>query len=261
MHFHHKRREIAMRWILGWYVFCLLTAIPSAARDIRNKHKPNPAAASPKTRLIGFTAQNISGLTALLKLGCEQHLPMGIRYVDLQLAQKPINITLRRPRMQEVIEAIMSHEKYCAWKLAHGFLSVTRAGASVGGQNLLATRLPDFSSPRVSLQQASQLLYMSLSLRLHPDIRGFAGNYYPGLTQNMVGPLHLQGYTVSQILDRIVQEYGDAAWVVTVPAQQLDTLTPAGLWMIIDYKDPASDHAAKQILDRLLKYQSTPIAK
>src|SRR5579875_3100410 len=148
MHFHHKRREVAMRWILGWYVFCLLTAIPSAARDIQNKHKPNPAAASPKTRLI--------------------------RYVDLQLAQKPINITLRRPTMQEVIKAIMSHEKHCAWKLAHGFLSVTHAGAFTGGQNLLAKRLPDFSSPRVSLQQASQLLYMSLSLRLHPDIRGFA---------------------------------------------------------------------------------------
>ncbi len=244
-----------MRRLIGWCALCLLTATPSVARDIQHAHKPSHAAESLKIRLNSFNAENISGLAALLKLGREQHLPMGIRYIDLELAQKPISITLRRPTIQEVLRTVMKHEKSYTWKLSDGLLSVSHPGASTERQNLLATMLPEFSCSRVSLQQVSQLLYMALSLHLHPDIRGFAGNYYPGVMQNMVGPLRLRGYTVSQILDRIVQEYGDAAWVVTAPPQHMNTLPLAGLWMIIDYKDPASDHAAKQVLERLLQYQ------
>jgi hypothetical protein len=204
--------------------------------------------------VISFRAAGVSGLEALLALGRLEHLPMGIRYVDRGLAEKPITVSVRGATLGEAVRAIMRQESGYTWTLSRWLLSVNHIRAPRGRHNLLSTVIPDFRARRETLQECSYLLYMDLYLVLRPGTTGFAGDYYPGRLSSLVGPLHLRGLRVAAILDRLVCVYGDAAWMVTLPPGYMDELPPRGLWKIVDYRDPRDKNAAQWIRQRVAEY-------
>ncbi|HEY6273052.1 MAG TPA: hypothetical protein VIX19_13815, partial [Terriglobales bacterium] len=95
--------------------------------------------------------------------------------------------------------------------------------------------MPKYSVPRCTLQEASQALWLTLYMKLRPNTQGIAGEYAPGNPSGMVGPFALRDVTVHQVLDRLVRESLQAAWVVQVPANYLGQLPATGLWEVVDY--------------------------
>lgn len=78
---------------------------------------------------------------------------------------------------------------------------------------------------------------MALIAQLYPDV-GLKGEYDPGLWGPMVGPLRMRIVTVRQVLNRLVRDAGQAAWVVQVPPREMGQLPSSGLWLSIEYSDP-----------------------
>jgi hypothetical protein len=163
-------------------------------------------------------------------------------------------LTLRAVKVADVLDAIMAPNKRYTWAYQDGLVMVRRLDTPPGVKNLLKEVLPEFSIQRSTLQEASLLLYMSLSHRLHPGPWGILGDYNPGLTNNLVGPLTMRDATVKQVLNRLVSEKKSAAWLVQVPPQFMDQLPSSGLWSIVEYDDPALKYAGENLRQNLLPY-------
>jgi hypothetical protein len=183
-------------------------------------------------------------LDALLQLGQEERIPLGIEYVDREALEKPINVKMDETTVGEVMERLLGQDRGYSWFVREGVLTVSHESITSQKGNLLDYVLPEFSSPRCSVGDANHLLFMALELQLYPQTQGFAGEYSPGDLQNLIGPLKLQNARVWRVLNRLVSVNKKAAWIVQVPPSHLDKLPRNGLWTIVEYETPPRRCAA-----------------
>jgi hypothetical protein len=169
-------------------------------------------------------------------LGQEAGVPLGIEYVDREAVEERISVTLGETTVGGVLEELLGPRGDYRWRIEEGVVDITRAGVPSGKQNLLDLRIREFSAPRCSLADASHLLYSTLEAELHPEAGGSAGDYAPGDMQNVVGPIRMRNVPVRQVLNRLVGQSKNAAWIVQVLPYNLDKLPSSGLWAIVEYE-------------------------
>ena len=233
-----------------------LTALLMAVTALGDASIQPPRTAA--IRVESFRANGVAMLEALLKLGQQEHLPLGIDYVNLDAVEAPVRVSLEHATVAEILDAIVRQDPGYFWRLKDGVVVVSHEGSPTGPRNLLDYVLPVFSIPRCTLQEANQALWMTLYVRLHPETKGFAGTYRPGRVSTRVGPLNLKAGSVRQVLDAIVSGAGDAAWVAQVPPRYLQELPPTGLWRLIDFRDPNSLAQADLVGRNVRRYESKP---
>jgi len=68
----------------------------------------------------------------------------------------------------------------------------------------------------------------------HPHA-GIIGDYPSGNPQFRVGPWTMRNATVGQILNRIVSEHNNGAWVVQQAPWNMDKEPSYGLWRLFEY--------------------------
>jgi hypothetical protein len=193
----------------------------------------------PTRRTIkGFHAHRISLLDALLQLGQQQKIPLGIEYIDSKAVTDPISLDTRPATIAQVLDAILAQQPGYAWSVQDGVIVITHKDVPNGGRNLLNIVLPDFAIPRLHRVDAGLSLQMALDKELHPEVQGWAGDYPGEIPAVEIGPFSMHDVTVREALNRIVSEAGGAAWVVQVPPGNLDKLPSYGLWRIIEYENP-----------------------
>jgi hypothetical protein len=197
--------------------------------------------------LLSFEASQPSAVDALLQLGRQQHLPVAIEYVDTDLLRRPVILSLRRTTIGGAMRAILGPEKGYRLRCREGVVVITRADTPSIAESTLAHTLATFSVPRCTIQAASNALRMALELETHPSTRGFVGDYSPGNTEDMVGPLSMRNVTVRQVLDRLIASRKDAAWVIQVAPHRAQR-APSRPWRIFDYNDPATTGHVGDIL-------------
>lgn len=188
-------------------------------------------------RVSSFRVEKTSKLDALLNLGRQEHIPLGIEYVDFQALEKPISINIGPSTIAETLDAIFGRGSGYSWSVQDGVLHISHKSLRKSSRNLLDRRLPRFSIRKVSLQDGGHVLQMTLQGDLQPQLQGWVGSYPTGSSSKKVGPLELQNITVRQALNRLVAEAGDAAWIVQVPPGALDSLPSYGLWRVIEYDE------------------------
>ena len=188
-------------------------------------------------RVESFRANGVAMVDALLELGQQEDLSLGIDYVNADAVEAPVRVSVEHVTVAQALDAIVRQHHGYFWRLRDGVVVVTHEGAPTGSRNLLNYVLPVFSIPRCTLQEANQALWMTLYHRLHPDTKAFAGTYSPGRIATKVGPLNLKAICVRQALDALVSGAGDAAWVAQVPPDRLGELPSKGLWRLIDLRD------------------------
>lgn len=212
-------------------------------------------AASP---VESFSADHVPIVDALLQLGREQHVPMGIEYVDLAAVEEPISVSLQHVTLARVLDVILSSRHGYVWRFADGVVVVSHQSAPAGTRNLFDFVLPAFSIRRCTLQEANQALALDLYVALHPETKGIIGNYSPGNSSTMVGPLNMRAVTVRHVLNRLVAQAGYAAWVAQVPPRHLGELPSTGLWRLVDFSAPANLREADLLRRNLRAYESQP---
>jgi len=196
-----------------------------------------------RNHVASFRVERLPLLDALLQLGQQEDVPSGIEYVDRQVLEKPISVRMDETTVGEIREMLLGRHKGYSWHFREGVVTVSHASDGSGRENLLDRVIPKFSVLRCTVGDASNLLRMDFQLELHPQIKGFAGDYSPGNSQNLIGPFKLRNVPVWKVLNRLVSANKKAAWIVQVPPGHLDKLPSYGLWTILEYENPPRRYA------------------
>lgn len=174
-------------------------------------------------------------IDALLQLGQEQQIPIGIEYIDAAAFRSRISLREQNTAVGKLLDTITHGQGY-SWFANGGVVMVTHDGALQGRKNLLNLRIFEFTIAReVTLQAASLELLGKLYFLLHPHATGIVGDYPSGNPQFRVGPWTMRYATVRQILNCIVSQRRNGAWVVQQPPWNTDKDPPYGLWRVFEY--------------------------
>ena len=174
-------------------------------------------------------------IDALLQLGQEQRIPIGIEYIDAAAFRSRIGLHEQDTTLGRLLDTIAHGQGY-SWFANGGVVIVTHSGAPQGRKNLLNIRISEFTLAReVTLQAASLQLLGKLYFALHPHATGIAGDYPSGNPQFRVGPWTMRNATVRQILNRIVSQHNNSAWVVQQAPWNMDKEPDYGLWRVFEY--------------------------
>jgi hypothetical protein len=87
----------------------------------------------------------------------------------------------------------------------------------LGKRNLLNIRIQTFTTPETALGEADCRLRLAFYFAVHPDSKGVAGDCLFGGINVRVGPLQVKNATVREILNRMVSQHGNGAWIVQQP--------------------------------------------
>jgi hypothetical protein len=203
-----------------------------------------------------FSANHVSMVEALLRLGQEQHVCFGIEYVDSHSLLDSISVLVNNATVDDVVREIVSHGKGYDFKQVDGIILVTNAGLPHGNKNLFDHVVPLFSTPRASVQEANNALWMQVQVDLNPTITGFAGHYPTGDREDIIDPIEEHLSSVRHLLNLIVGRSKGSSWIARVGQDQLSDVPPSGVWQILEYNRPIAEYAnqlneiGKQILER-----------
>jgi hypothetical protein len=174
-------------------------------------------------------------IDALLQLGQEQQVPIGIEYIDATAFRSRITLHVRNSTMGSLLDTITHGQGY-RWFAQDGVVTVTHNGAPQGRKNLLNMRIPEFAIDKeMTLQAASLKLLGTLYWALNPHSTGMVGDYPSGNQRFQVGPWTMRNATVHGILNRIVSHHNNGAWVVQQAPWNMDKEPDYGLWRVIEY--------------------------
>ena len=187
---------------------------------------------SRKVLLFNVKRQNL--INALLSFGAQEHIPIGIDYIDRAAFQTRINLEFKERSVREILDALTEPLGY-RWSMAGAVVAVTHDGALVGKAKLLNTRIPQFHIGETSMHEASFALSIHLHFVLNPKSRGILGDSPGGNLAFRVGPFSLQNATVRDILNQIVSQHLNGAWVVQQPAWTTGKDLGYGVWKVLEY--------------------------
>ena len=196
---------------------------------------PSPASQLRSHPVASFDVRGLNLIDALLQLGQEQHVPIGIEYIDAAAFRSRITLHIRNSTIGGLLGIITQGQGYSLFTQG-AVVIVTHRGAPDGRKNLLNTRISGFTiDNEVTLQAASLKLLGALYWALNPHSTGIAGDYPGGNPNFRVGPLRMKNATVRQILNRIVSQHRSGAWVVQQAPWNMDKDPSYGLWRVIEY--------------------------
>jgi hypothetical protein len=158
---------------------------------------------SPSRRVPFFAVKQRNLIDALLSFGGQEHIPIGIEYIDKAAFQQRISVEFRERNVKEILDAITQPVGY-RWFIKGPVVLVTHDGALVGKSNLLNTRIPQFRIGETSMHEASLALSLHLYFVLNPNSGGIAGDSPGGNLAFRVGPFDLKNTSVRDILIQIV---------------------------------------------------------
>lgn len=187
---------------------------------------------SRKVAFFSVKQQNL--IDALLSFGAQEHIPIGIDYIDKAAFQRRMNLEFRERSVREILDAL-THPLGYRWSTAGAVVSVTHDGALGGKSNLLNTRIPQFRIGETSMHEASLALSLHFYFVLNPKSGGIAGDSPGGNVAFRVGPFDLKNATVRHILNQIVSRHSNGAWVVQQPPWTMGKDLGYGLWKVLEY--------------------------
>ncbi len=181
-----------------------------------------------------FSVKQRNLIDALLSFGAQEHIPIGIDYIDKAAFQQRMNLEFRERSVREILDAL-THPIGYRWSMARAVVSVTHDGVLVGKSNLLNTRIPQFRIGETSMHEASLALSLHLCFVVNPKSGGIAGDSPGGNLAFRVGPFDLKNATVRDILNRIVSQHSNGAWIVQQPPWTMGKDLGYGLWKVLEY--------------------------
>jgi hypothetical protein len=163
-----------MRSAIAVGVLVCLFAIPATSGQA------SPLASElPSRPVASFDVRGLNLIDALLQLGQERQVPIGIEYIDAAAFRSRITLHVRNSTLGALLDAITHGQGY-RWLIHDGVVMVAHDGEPQSRRNLLNTRIPEFAIDKeVTLQDASLKLLGALYWALNPHSAGIIGDY-PG---------------------------------------------------------------------------------
>src|SRR6267143_4018165 len=185
---------MSVRTTFAFSVFvCLCASLPTVGQA-----RPQDSDI-PSRPVRSFNIRDLNMIDALLQLGREQQIPMGIEDIDATAFRSRITLHAQDTTVGRLLDTI-THAQGYSWLPEGNVVTLTHNGALQGRKNLLNLRISEFTIKReVTLQAASQLLLGKLYSVQHPHPTGIVGDYPSGNPQFRVGPWTMRNAVVRQI--------------------------------------------------------------
>lgn len=207
--------------------FCLV-ASPLLCQPESNQLQPSRPIAQ-------FQVHDQNMINALLKLGQQEKIGIGIDYIDAAAFERKISITVRDSTLASVLDQITRVVGY-RWSLQGRVINVTHTGVMRGRGNVLNTRIRHFEVGPMPLEQAACQLAFAFKFALNSKVQGLAGDCpFGGLDQKIDG-LELNDSTIREILNALVSQHGNGAWVVQQPSWTMNKDLGFGVWKLLTYE-------------------------
>lgn len=212
------------------FVFCLLGTIAVLGQ-----------CSSPKEKKIDeFSANNVSRIAAVLKLGEQEHICFGIEYADARSLLDPISISSSNTDVQQILHKIFAGE--AGYEFTEEDKSVLIARSLPSEVPNFFTRLVSrFVVPRATVQEISNALWMHVQVEANPEIRGFAGHFPTGDLRDVIEGFDEQNVSLRQLLFSIIVRSRGASWIATINPTHVKKLPTGCPWRILEYSQDSQD--------------------
>jgi len=181
-----------------------------------------------------FEVHDRNMIDALLLFGQQEHIGIGIDYIDVAALEQRFTIQLRAATFADVLDVI-THRFGYRWSTNGRVVRITHPGATVGSRSLLDTRIAKFKVSEMPLEQVDCNLKIAFYFALNPKSSGIVGDCPYGGIEYRIDGLDVKNATVRQILDALVSQHGNGAWVVQQPPWTMDKDLGYGLWKVLAY--------------------------
>ena len=148
---------------------------------------------SPSRRVAFFAVKQRNLIDTLLSFGGQEHIAIGIDYIDRAAFRQRISVECRERNVKEILDAI-THPLGYRWFITGAVVLVTHDGALVGKSNLLNTRIPRFQIEKASMHEASLALSLHLYFVVNPKSGGIAEDFPGGNLAFRVGSFDLKNH-------------------------------------------------------------------
>ena len=92
-----------------------------------------------------FNSKGVGLTETLLKFSHQQHLRIGIEYVDRASMDKPIEVRLENKTVRQALDSILHNGRGYSWRLRNGIIEITNTSASKRARSQLNTVIPVFT--------------------------------------------------------------------------------------------------------------------
>lgn len=200
--FHGK----AIRLVLLLLLISKLVAAQGLELKLSQKSDFVPSATSPREQLI--------------EVAQHYRIPMGIEWMNQSDSNGPSELT-PQPSVRDMIHSILREIPGYKVEVRHGIVNISCAAFIYDARNFLNIRIADYQANRENLFGAEALLRSNIHRTLHPELYaiGSNGGYGYGVprddgfdVKNI--SLSRKNATVREILNDIVEQNGNALWIV-----------------------------------------------
>ena len=153
--------------IIRTSVFCLIVLLFPCPKlhSVQQAQESDQPTGTAEKHVRVFDVDGLGMLDALLQLGRQEHIPLGIEYLDPSDLDKPISVHLHGTSVGAVVNAILNQRRGYTWRSENGVIHIGHRGMPSGDRNLLDVVLRDFSVPErtVLLTAASVMVPAQLN--------------------------------------------------------------------------------------------------
>lgn len=189
-----------------------------------------------------FKVHERNMIDALLMFGQQERLGIGIDYIKAEAFKQKINLEFHNATLGDVLDTITRRFGY-VWSSHDRVLTVTHAGAMRGRRNLLNQRIETFKVSAMPLELAGCRLRTTLYFAVNPSSKGVVGDCPYGGAEHTIEGLEMKNVTVRQILDALVAQHGNGAWIVQQPPWTMDKDLGYGFWKLLAYDRPDGEYS------------------
>ena len=180
---------------------------------------------------VSESSLSASGLAdAILRIARQFELPVGIEWVTSKDALRSVSLTWKGGTVRDIVTRALKEYPGYAFRVEQGVVHVFRADLVNDRHNFLNLKVPDFFEIHQEVgglanQRLQAVVQNIVSPRNLPPGAGEAGDYASGVNEKPI-TLTLQGLTVREALDKLVEASEHKVWIVTFSGSS--TLTPSG---------------------------------
>jgi hypothetical protein len=166
------------------------------------------------TAIAHFESHGETSLEALLRLGMESKVALGIVRTDNRLCKNAEDVTVdNQPVLNTVNSLLKSINGYQA-AVRDGVIIIEPGAAPLNSAQILNLLIERYIAPPGStMQELGAYLWQSVYNLFHPT-EGTMMEILSGTNPIPIPPFEMHNATVEQILNRIVNEGGGGVWVL-----------------------------------------------
>ena len=226
-----------MYWLLSQWTLKMRSLLILVCLFVVAAHRVSGAdAASPYTRIVAsFIATHISPLEALMRLGDQEHLPLGIVYSDASLLSSEVNIDDKNKPVDLILVDILNGTPYRANETQYKAIRINDPG-DAGKSAFVSFVLSSFRTYRsVDTTDISMMLWGQYQMMINPRRKGYGGFLRVQGQDKKLPEVNLTNVSIGDVLDWMIVHHGAMMWIAWPPPEKLIDAPQYRLWNVVYY--------------------------